>query len=108
MLILVPVLVVENNRRSLPTAPAKPVIGAPEDFKFSVANPEVTLAAPRVVTGAADRAAAFAAFREFRLRFVFVADTADHRASRSRSHAATRCGSNLIALAILNAGILPC
>jgi hypothetical protein len=55
MLILFPVLVVENSRRSLPTAPAEPVIGSPEQLELDATNPEVALPASRVVALAADR-----------------------------------------------------
>jgi hypothetical protein len=93
MLILLPVLVVENSRRSLPTAPAESVIGSPEQLELFAADPEISLPARCVVALFADRAPAFAALRELRFGFGLVADTADHHSPRSRSARATARGS---------------
>jgi|SRR5467141_1714282 len=92
MLILFPVFVVENSRRSLPTAPAEPVIGSPEQLELDAADPEIALPARRVVALFADRAPALAGLREIRFGFGLVADTAVHLAPRSRSQAATARG----------------
>src|SRR6516162_745206 len=78
MLILCPVLVIENSCRPFPAAPAEPSVGPLEQLKFSGADAEISLSACSVVTRLADRAPAFAALRELRFGFGLVADTADH------------------------------
>jgi hypothetical protein len=89
MLIFRPVLVIEYSRLSLTAAPAEPAVNPPEQLELDAADPEVALPTRRIVAVFADRASAFAALCEFRLRFGFAAGTADHLAPRSRRARAT-------------------
>src|SRR5690349_18403924 len=107
MLILFPVLVVEDSRRSLPTAPAESAVRSLEKLEFFASDPEVALPASRVIALFADRAPAFAALRELRFGFGLVAGTADHLASRSRSQAAIARGSNRTQVPTRKHGSMP-